>query len=476
MKSSIRKWIACVLIVLFTCATAGCRDPFAESGKLQDGKYNITIACQAKDGEVSMLRTLKEAYEAKNPDVNIVISDFGDESTLLDSYMTNYASMKDKLPMMIWVPDDLFALWAKGGNFIDLRPFYEQDESTDYSLYYESMLHAASYSGEFRPTTSYSGDFVSANGNSDAEEYGLYFAPRDYNKIAIVYNTKLFNRFGIEVPDFTQNWNMETFIAFTQSVADKIKARGTAYGAYRALHLFTQWEPVYTTVFKAMGSDGLVQNGKLVLDDAKNQEIMDTLYDNLYSYDKAISTSDSFKQGTVCMDVICRSDFLNILLTLKDDDGSAIADFMPFPAEDIGAGCSGYAITKVHADEVQTVNGVSKTTKEICWDFIKYILSEEGQELAGSTGLLQPILKSLEENGAWRSAVSKDLNHDAFVAGNELRLTTYNTFDPVYRTKLRGLMTDFFQTLEDKTEGKNDSEHRQKYISNIMAEFNSLAV
>lgn len=469
-------WVACLCVAVFSFATVGCGSPFAKREKWEDGKYNITIACQAKDGETSMLRTLKAAYEAKNPDVNIIISDFGDESTLLDSYMTNYASMKDKLPMMIWVPDDQFALWAKGGNFIDLRPFYERDASTDYSLYYESMLHAASYSGEFRPTQSYEGDYSPASGKSDSEAYGLFFAPRDYNKIAIVYNTKLFARFGIQVPDFTQNWNMNTFISFAQSVADKIKNRGAAYGAYRALHLFTQWEPVYTTVFKAMGSNGLVQSGKLVLNDAKNQEIMDTLYDNLYSYDKAISTSDSFKQGTVCMDVICRSDFLNILLTLKDDDGSPIADFMPFPAEDIGAGCSGYAITKAHAEETQTLNGVTKTSKELCWDFIKYILSEEGQELAGSTGLLQPILKSLEEDGAWRSAVSKDLNHDAFVAGNELRLTTYNTFDPVNRTKLRGLMIDFFQTLEDKTEGKNDSKHRQKYIADIMSEFNASAV
>ena len=292
---------------------------------------------------------------------------------------------------------------------------------------------------------------------SDDAEYGLYFAPRDYNKIALVYNKELFKKFGVEAPDTTAGWDMDAFLRFVQEVADKIKAKGPAFSAYKAARLFLQWEPVYTTVFNAE-ADNIIVNGKLNLSQ-NNLDYFTTLYDELYSYDNASQYSDTFKQGTVCMDVICRSDFLNIVNTLTDENGNCIVDFLPFPAEEIGTGCSGYAITKAHAEETQTVNGVTKTSKELCWDFIKFILSEEGQELAGATGLLQPVLQSLEETGSWRTAISKDLNHDAFRAGRELGLRLYDDIDPVDRTSLRGALSFFFETLANKTEGADDG-HR----------------
>ncbi len=473
MKRLIKALTLLLAGVLSATAFAGCNkggNPFDSGSKPVEGKYNLTVACQDEDGEIQILNALKEAYEKKNPDVNIIIKDFGGD--LFTNYMAKYATNQNRLPDVIWMPDDQFAAFAKGGYFMDLRSFYEKDAASDYSLYYETMLHAASYSGEFRPTTSYSGSYVAqtvANEKSDDGKYGLYFAPRDYNKIGIVYNKKVFKQFGVSVP--TQNadgswnntvngkWDMEALIALTQEITAKIEAKGPSFAGYRALNLFLQWEPVYTTVFNAMGSDGLIGENSFLIDSEKNKEICNVLYDELFSSKTAIDRQSGFVNGTTFMDVVVRPVAYTYSMSLKDANGTYI-DFLPFPAEDIGAGCSGYGILNVHANDEQTVGTEKKLTKDIAWDFIKFVISEEGQEATGKLGFTQPILKSLEADGEWTKAISPDLNHAAWVAGNELRLTSYNHFDPSKRTSLRNIVQAYFQNLSDQTEGapeKRDS-------------------
>lgn len=425
-------------VVLATSATAcGMKPPMSQ--QTEDGKYNITIACQQEEGEIEVLKMLETAYETKNPNVNIIVKDFGGGG--LDDYMTNNGRVKT-LADIVWVPDDLFAPWAeKGGFFLDLREMYEASEETAYSNYYESMLHSASYSGEYKPLSE----------STDAK-YGLYFAPRDYNKIGIAYNTALFARFGIEAPtDFSpEAWNMQTFITFLQNAAAKIEASGGANAlTYRVISFFLQWEPVYTSVFTAMGSDGIIQeNGTLNLKSDKNREIMRYLYDELFSKETIIGTEADFKKGYTLMATCVRP----VAYTAYQQRQGTI-DFLPFPTEAIGAGCSGYAITKEKANQTQTVGGVTKTNKELCWDFIKYVITEEGQEVAGAFGTSIPVLKSLKENGAWKSAMPNAKNHSAWLAGEELRLTTYNRYDTQYRTALRANVSAILSDLQNKASG-----------------------
>lgn len=444
--------LACTTLAL--SATACGKPPMTQ--KEEKGKYNITIACQQEEGEIEVLKTLEAAYEAKNPDVNIIVKDFGGGS--LDDYMTNNGRV-NTLADIVWVPDDLFAPWAeKGGFFLDLRELYEASEETAYSNYYESMLHSASYTGEYKPLS-----------EDNSKDYGLYFAPRDYNKIGIAYNTALFKRFGIEAPtDFSREaWNMETFIAFLQDAADKIEASGSANAlTYRVISFFLQWEPVYTSVFKELGSDGIVkENGELNLTSEKNREIMRYLYDELFSDETIVGTEMDFKKGYTLMATCVRP----VAYTAYQQRQGTI-DFLPFPTEAIGAGCSGYAITKSNASKTQTVNGVKKTNKELCWDFIKYVITEEGQEVAGAFGTSVPILKSLEENGAWKTAMPNAKNHSAWLAGEELRLTTYNRYDTEIRTSLRANVGSIFSDLQNKTSGAESK--FEKTLSTQTSEFN----
>ena len=415
-----------------------------------DGKYNITVAVQKEGGEVELMEIYKEKYEQLHPEVNIVIKDF--KGALFQSYMSKYAMSEKDLPMMIWMPDDQFDYYAAAGYFVDLRPYYEQSADTDYSLYYESMLHAASYADEFRPTTNYSGSYEGEK--SDSRQYGLYFAPRDYNQIAIVYNKNLFTEFNVEVPDTSNGWTFEEYVQLINDIAAKIKAGGNKHLAKRAANIFLPWEPVYTTIFNELGTDGLTKDSTYNMDSEKNKEICAYLYENIYDTKQCFDANDAFVQGTVFMTTASHTTTRTFMEKIKDKEENPAIDFLPYPAEYVAAGCSGYGITSIHEKEEQTVNGVTKTSGELCWDFIKFIISEEGQELGGEAGYIQPILKSLSETGKWLTALDPTLNQRAFAFGKELKQNTFNSYDPQCRDGLRSIFTTTFGALQNENTGK----------------------
>lgn len=432
-------------------ACGGGGDPFEDQTDVT-GKYNITVGYKDSDGGKVVLDALKKSYEAKHSDVNIKLKSYGDT---FDMFMNQNWANQSNIPDVLWMPDNEFAGWAAGGHFLDLRSYYESDSSTSYSLYYDSMLDCASYSGEFKPLSE----------SSDAQ-YGLYFAPRDYNKIVIAINKDLFDKYQIDVPDTTDGWSMDDFFALCTEINTKIKEKVNAGGeealeanSNRAVFFQLSSEVVYTTMFNAMGSEGIIdENGQLVLDNETNSQILDTYYNELTNSEYKLSTNASdFERGLCFMRCIVRPTAVDLQEYLDN------MDFLPFPAKKadgsvaIGAGCSGYGISKVHADDEQTVNGVTKKMKDLAWDFIKYVISEEGQEIAGETGLSVPVLKSLSENGKWRTAIGTSLNHDAFLAGDELILDTYNVFDAKLRNKLRPHIVSFFDKMSNKNNGKPEN-------------------
>lgn len=100
-------------------------------------------------------------------------------------------------------------------------------------------------------------------------------------------------------------------------------------------------------------------------------------------------------------------------------------DFLPFPYDYVGVGCTGYAITSLAATRVsehaETKEGTNEkmTNADYAWLFLKYIVSEEGQNAIGETGMGVPSLMSMKDSGTWMEYGSADLNHEAFVEERE---------------------------------------------------------
>lgn len=429
---------------------AGCTKGGGGGGKVE-GKYNISISAKSTAADQAMLKLWKTAYEKLNPDVNIIVDGWGSlESS--QEYVQHYALNRSEMTNIIYTTDDTTAYLALRNNFVDLRKYYEASADTDYTKYYETMLHTTSFNGEFRPTTTYSGKFESKNGKSDQAQYGIYFAPREYNMPGMVLNLDLFTELDVEVPDF--NWTYDDFVDKIQEISDKIdeaKKTQTKYSVFKAIELLQTWEPIYTSIFKHLGGDGLfkfddVGDASSNLGSTANKTVYNkivtdfgnNLYPNAIDQD---SSSIDFKANTVFMTNVSYPEIANFIDTVPH------LKFLPFPTEYVAAGCGGYGILTDKVDEVQTVNGVSKKTGDLCWDFLKFIISKDGQNIAGKEGYIQPILKELATTGDWLKSFDEKLDHTAFCNGKELALDTYTFAAPKSRTSLRNDVSEFLFKL-----------------------------
>lgn len=471
--------------------------------------YTITVACQTEMGEEEVLRVLKTRYEELYKDRKVEIKTFSGEG--FEQYMLGIASEQSSSPNIIWTADTLHSQWDQ--YFVDLRPFYEASSETDYSLYYETMLDAASTNGLFKPTKNYTNPLGAfdreLDANSDGKEnyknqseYGLYYAPRDYNKPAILCNTHLFDELdgdyekvykeankATEMPTDYQStrarlseivagtdWDdMSDLFAFAKLVASRMiyiannstsdRNLGKKWLQRAALNLFLEWEPTYTTILNDFGVDIIKDDGSLELTafadkfEALHAQMFPDATDEEKQIAGVMMTTNGgiqFSSGNLFMSVCSRPVVLGYRNTFQGTYGSACLETIQFPVKEIAAGNSGYAISNIWEGKGVSVKGEYKSYTDLSWDFIKFIISEEGQEAAGETGLNIPVLKKLysaETNGgetpAWRKVESLgSMSHDAWVAGGELRQDTYNIFKAEKRNAIRSVTKIFFANLQ----------------------------
>lgn len=459
--------------------------------------YTIKVACQSEDSEKEVLLALKAEYEKKYPDRKVEITSFTGKD--FESYMLGVAQNLASSPNVIWTSDSYHGRWDE--YFTDLRPYYEASPETDYSLYYETMLDTAASNGTFKPTKNYTNPTGTFNREKDANsdgkeapgkqsEYGLYYAPRDYNKPALLCNVALFKEldekyeayFGApEESTYARlndivagnNWdNLDDLFEFAKLVGSRIDqvvnhaitlgvtgAKDKAYWDTKsALDLKLNWEPSYATLLTAMGVDTIIaEDGSLDLNTHK--DVLTTLHEKLHPEDaqhlcyNVAGGDTNFASGYTFMKVVSRPVVLGYNNSFTMTYGADSLQVIQFPVENIAAGNSGYAINNYYQGAGVTVNGVYKSYEELSWEFIKYIITEEGQEVAGKTGNNIPVLKTLRDNpdAEWRKVAGlESMNHDAWVAGGELKQDWFYVYTAKARTGLRGQIQTFFNNFSKK--------------------------
>lgn len=509
--------IACLamgaLMAGSVCMLSACGGKKDNGNKVMD-HYVITIACQSEESEQEVMKKLIAEYQKLHTDVEIKLESFTGKD--FEVFMNQVSQDEKNSPNIIWTSDSYHARWEQ--YFTDLRPFYERDASTDYSLYYESMLDTASINGYFKPTKNYKGEFRSddldtSDGLEDYahhSQYGLYFAPRDYNKPTILCNTALFEMLDAQYETYYKekesvaempadyvscmsrlndivagnNWDdMDDLFAFSKTAAEKIQYVLNHAGSLGAkgqkvvkqwqyktvLDLKLSWEPSYTTVLNAFGVESIINSdGTLNLE--ANAETLEQLHGLMYAENNLYySDADdlNFKNGETFMRVVSRPVVLSYRNNLIKVHGEYYQEqgkepnplqAIRIPAEEIAGGCSGYAINSIYEGKGITVDGVYKSYAELCWDFIKFIITKDGQEIAGATGSNIPVLKSLydaESNGgetpAWRKVAGLEImDQDAWVAGKELKQEWFNVYKANYRIKFRNTLQAFFTSFQRK--------------------------
>lgn len=392
----IKRFLAAALAVV-TATAALC---FASCGKKDKIDPNdpysgveITVGIANNSNEKAILNTFRTAYLKKYPTRKISIDAFTGE---FDNVLATRVS-SNRVPDVVQVYDFSAEYWTSKGVFAPL----------------DDLMTAAGISD---------GDFFDQivtmmKSGTDGKKY---WAARDYNKVVVAINKQIFEIAEVALP--TDDWTWEDFVA----TCNALKAKSSAIRAKTGQAVFypvdaqLNWESVYYPAIKSYGGDLFDTENNTALknpDGIKNglNKLL-SLADNNLAVSPSETATGAFagRQAAMCFTV--RPNITSLANSLKA--AKAEIDFVSLPAftdngentSYIGVGCTGYALSATSKGK----------EAEAAWEFIKFIISEEGQDAFSKAGTGIPVLKSLalDKNASFRTYLP-NANHDAFIKFQE---------------------------------------------------------
>lgn len=410
MKKRILSAIPLLLCCVFVFALCSC----GKSDGKKSSKVDITVMISGEDAaEGKLMQKWKENYEAKNENINIVITNF--TGNYSQAMMTN-AQSADLMPDIMWTTGEQHAAWSEQGVFVDLKEKLLADDTVNLEDFYPEVLNIT---------------------HKNSKDDGIYFIPRDYNKCVLFINKAMFRAAGFtdsEINGLKDGWNYSKFLEVCAklrkamdddiSPADGVRARSVPVDARM------DFNASYMSFVKHFGGN-FVKNGKVDFTASENLDAFGKIYgliDKGYIAESSKAASASFTTLSAAMLIGVRPQLPSLPDTEKYD-----IDFLPLPLDTVGIGCSGYAITSAAKERVSNsaANADQKTNEDYAYDFLRYIISAEGQKAGCETGVIIPVLKSLADDASWRSYKSDNLNHEAFISSPEkdFSLSVYNDFN-----------------------------------------------
>ncbi len=426
-----KKFFGILLAVAMCFAMTACTNPFEEEPEEQDGKVVIEVGVLGSTTEQEIFRKYKNGFQEKYPNVIVQLEAIpGDYATGMNNYVQN-----SSFPDVVFAPGDQHAAYSSNGYFVDLRTYDEADDTFSFDDIYPELIETTHY---------------------DSTDEGIWFMPRDYNKVVTFVNKtmlalvpgengQMYAGYG-SFEALKEAWDLETFYEVCAAVTKKVeenaadpssvpqeeKLAGLIRGTV-AVDARYNWYPAYEPILRHYGGsmisldkagDGETPdyNAMLSVDSDETMQAYRSFYENLAKpgYVKqtlASSGAAAFPNSQAAMWFTTRPSWGEV----NSANATFEVDFLPFPFDYVGVGCTGYAITTLAETRVseyaETKEGTNEkmTNADYGWLFLKYIASEDGQNAIGETGMGVPSLMSMKDKGTWLEYGSADINHEAFV-------------------------------------------------------------
>lgn len=426
-----KKFFGILLAVAMCFAMTACTNPFEEEPEEQDGKVVIEVGVLGSTTEQEIFRKYKNGFQEKYPNVIVQLEAIpGDYATGMNNYVQN-----SSFPDVVFAPGDQHAAYSSNGYFVDLRTYDEADDTFSFDDIYPELIETTHY---------------------DSTDEGIWFMPRDYNKVVTFVNKtmlalvpgengQMYAGYG-SFEALKEAWDLETFYEVCAAVTKKVeenaadpssvpqeeKLAGLIRGTV-AVDARYNWYPAYEPILRHYGGsmisldkagDGETPdyNAMLSVDSDETMQAYRSFYENLAKpgYVKqtlASSGAAAFPNSQAAMWFTTRPSWGEV----NSANATFEVDFLPFPFDYVGVGCTGYAITTPAETRVseyaETKEGTNEkmTNADYGWLFLKYIASEDGQNAIGETGMGVPSLMSMRDKGTWLEYGSADTNHEAFV-------------------------------------------------------------
>ena len=365
-------------------------------------RIKITVSVSGTDAsEGELMRKWKTAYEAKNENVFIKIEPFTNDYT---QTMMSYVQSDKLMPDIMWTTGEKHSPWSEAGAFVNLKDMIAADSDIDLGDFYEEIVNTT---------------------HKNSQDDGIYFMPRDYNKCVLFINKVMFRAAGFsdaEIDGLKDGWDYDKFIETCERLKVAMQANKDQSKGIRAssvpVDARMDFNASYCSFVYHYGGQ-FVENGKVDFLSDKNinayGEIFNLIH-NKYMADSSKKSAASFDKMAAAMYIGVRPALPGMPMTDNFD-----IDFLPLPLDTIGVGCSGYAITNIAKTRISdsSFNTEKKSNEYYAFDFLKFIVSEEGQRVGAESGSIIPVRKSMANDTSWTSYMSANLNHAAFISAPE---------------------------------------------------------
>ena len=373
-----------------------------DKGKESDEKIKITVSISGTDvSEGPLMQKWKQAYEAQNENVTISIKNFTSDYT---QTMMSYVQSPKQMPDIMWTTGEKHSPWSDAGAFVNLQDMIAADSSMDLRDFYDEILNIT---------------------HKNSQDDGIYFMPRDYNKCVLFINKAMFRAAGFtedEINGLKDGWNYEKFLETCERIRVAMDNNENPQKGIREnavpVDARMDFNASYCSFVYHYGGE-FVEDGKVNFLSEKNLNAYGEIFeliDKGYIAESAKKSAATFTTLSAAMYIGVRPALPSMPATANYD-----IDFLPLPLDTVGVGCSGYAITNVAKTRVSgsSLNTEKKSNQDYAFDFLKFIVSEEGQRIGAETGSIIPVRKSMANDTSWTSYKSASLNHEAFVSSPE---------------------------------------------------------
>lgn len=459
MKNSIFKRLAIMALagLMVMTALTGCGgkkptnpgDDYEVNIDMSDEDYNqsatLSVGVTADPAETDLINAVAAGFKELFPNVTIkAVKITGD----------NYISAVETRVKANNVPDLLFTSEGESFRFIsqdillNLKPYINAENSASGS------------------TTGYEDQFVESAWRIGQEDYNgaQMFLPRSSDRIVTHLNMSYITPAitywnnncadGEELPlDIVKNgWTWGDFMDVCAALRLYYDSKGwsAASGRYILDHSFT-WGPVMFSMFKSNGAV-IAENGEWKFTDEgtrKTSEMIRTMVEKGYIAPK---NGGGANYETLYGAMLFHSSSAIAKYNNFVGDDYDVVTFPVINGDDgvFGYGVPGYGIYA----------GIDKSKRDLAWQFLRYIVSAEGQNILARAGMCTPSVRNdLQDysTAAWGEGY-RHLNLEATVYETERNYTEnfFMQFNSDKKNAIVDTMSNYIEDIRDYNTTKKE--------------------
>ncbi len=425
----LRLHIACIPLLLCMLLGSGC----SRESKKSANTINLRMSVFGAKQESDLANALARKFEKTHPNIKVNVEPVAGTGYDVKLIMQSAANT---LPDVVFLTDTLVPPFIDFKVVRNLKDFTDKDKSFNLDDIYPQMRNTG----------------VGKDG-------GLYMLPRELGVVVLFYNRTLFKRAGL--PDPSPDWNYDDLLRIAKKLTIKDENdRIIQYGMSAPY----AWGACYSAWVIGNGGSVINSQGRSTFSKPETLKALHTLTDLVTVHKVSMPPNqsltapgiDPFAAGKVAMIINVFPQVPQFRATMKNFDW----DVQMLPAgrvkRIINIGSAGY--------------GISSTTKypQESWEFVKYIMSQEGQRVLGRTGSGIPALKSLAHDPCWRKPNLKPRNLDAFINSVKYGMD-WQTIMPLTKAEVSDAVSEAFdKVFTDQADVETAFKAADKKINRIL--------